>query len=137
MDTAGGPHPIILFDGVCNLCNGAVRFVVARDRSKQLHFAARESELGRELLDRHGLDPQRDDSIVLLERDRVYLRSTAALHIARRLRWPWPLLFGLIVIPRFLRDIFYNWIAAHRYRWFGKSDTCPVSQGDLDGRFLS
>ena len=130
-------QPIILFDGVCNLCNRAVRLVVALDRSKRFHFASRQSEFGRRLLDRHDLDAERDDSIVLVDGDRVLLRSTAALHIARRLKWPWPLLFGLILIPRVLRDGGYNWSARHRYRWFGRSDSCPLSQGDLDGRFLA
>ncbi|MHB8897728.1 MAG: thiol-disulfide oxidoreductase DCC family protein [Thermoguttaceae bacterium] len=129
--------PLILFDGVCNLCNGVVRFIVARDRSRCFYFASRQSELGREVLRRHGLDCERDDTIVLVEGERAFLRSGAALRIASRLRWPWPLLYGLIVVPRFIRDGVYRWIAARRYRWFGRSDACPLPPGGLDGRFLS
>ena len=127
---------IVLFDGVCNLCNASVQFIIRRDPSGCFHFASRQSAPGRELLERHGLDPQRDDSIVLLERGRVYLRSTAALRIAQRLRWPWPLLFGFILVPRFLRDSLYDWIAANRYRWFGKSDTCLLPPAEAEDRFL-
>ena len=130
------PHPTILFDGVCNLCNASVQFIIARDTAKRFRFASRESDTGRDLLKSHGLDPNRDDTIVLIQHNRVYLRSTAALHIARQLHWPWPLLFTLILIPRFLRDWAYNRIAANRYRWFGKSDTCPVPSDDLKDRFL-
>lgn len=126
-----------MFDGVCNLCNGAVRFIMARDRARQFRFASRESAVGRELLELHGLDRQGDDTIVLIRGDRAYLRSTAALQIARRLRWPWPLLFGLMVVPRFLRDWVYNWVAANRYRWFGRSEACSVWREAPDDRFLS
>lgn len=134
---ANQPHPIILFDGVCNLCNASVQFIIARDSAKRFRFASRESEIGRELLRKHGLDPERDDTIVFVQAERSYLRSTAALHIARRLRWPWPLLFALILVPRFLRDWGYNWVAKNRYRWFGKSDACGVPEDHVKDRFLS
>lgn len=131
------PHAIILFDGVCNLCSASVQFTIARDTNKRFRFASRQSPVGHELMGRHGLDPDRDDSIVLIEGDRAWLRSSAALRIARRLRWPWPILFGLILVPRFLRDYVYDRIAANRYRWFGRSDVCWLPNDATKDRFLT
>lgn len=131
------PQAIILFDGVCNLCNASVQFIIARDTAKRFRFASRQSRVGQELMERHGLDPDGDDSVVLVEGDRPWLRSSAALRIARQLRWPWPILFGLILIPRPLRDWGYDRIAANRYRWFGRSDTCVLPGDNTKDRFLS
>jgi predicted DCC family thiol-disulfide oxidoreductase YuxK/protein-S-isoprenylcysteine O-methyltransferase Ste14 len=128
---------IILFDAVCNLCNASVRFIINRDRTKCFYFASRQSDVGRDLLERHGLDSRQHDTIVLIEGNRAFVRSTAALLIARRLTWPWSMLFGLIVVPRFLRDWIYDWLAANRYRWFGTSDKCTARTDDTKSRFLS
>jgi predicted DCC family thiol-disulfide oxidoreductase YuxK len=129
-------HPVILFDGVCNLCNLSVQFIIARDPSFQFRFAPLDSAVARSLIGEtvpHGALP---DSIVLMDHRRMYTRSTAALRIARRLRFPWPLLYALIIVPRPLRDIIYDFIARHRYRWFGKRDTCMVHTPELRARFL-
>lgn len=131
------PHAIIVFDGVCNLCSASVQFIIARDTAKRFRFASRQSPVGQELMGRHGLAPDRDDSIVLIEGDRAWLRSSAALRIARRLRWPWPILFGLILVPPLLRDYIYDRIAASRYRWFGRSDTCMLPNDSTKDRFLT
>ncbi len=129
-------HGIILFDGVCNLCNGAVNFVIDRDPAGFFKFAPLQSNTGRALLEQHALPTETLDSIVLIEGGRVYQRSGAALRIARRLRGGWPLLYSFIIVPRFIRDRVYDFIAAHRYRWFGKEDACRVPTPALRARFL-
>ena len=128
---------VILFDGVCNLCNGFVQFVVARDPHARFRFAALQSEAAAALLRDAGVAAALPDSIVLVEDGGVYVRSTAALRIARHLRFPWPLASGLLVVPRFIRDAVYDYIAAHRYRWFGRRDACMVPTPDLQRRFMT
>ncbi|HEV3200166.1 MAG TPA: thiol-disulfide oxidoreductase DCC family protein [Bryobacteraceae bacterium] len=137
---AGQPqtdHPVVLFDGVCNLCNRSVQFIIAHDPSARFRFAPLDSAAARSLIDEAAPRGPLPDSIVLMERRRTYTRSAAALRIARRLRFPWPLLYAFIVVPRPLRDIVYDFIARHRYRWFGKRDTCMVPTPELRARFLT
>jgi predicted DCC family thiol-disulfide oxidoreductase YuxK len=130
--------PILLFDGVCNLCNAVVQFVVARDRKHAFRFAALQSEAGHRLLREHGVEvPGGDpDSVVLIEGGRAYVESTAALRAARHLAFPWFLLWPWLVVPRFVRDPIYRWIARNRYRWFGKKDQCMIPTPELRARFL-
>ncbi len=132
------PPAIVLFDGVCNLCSGSVRFIVERDPDAYFRFASIQSEAGAELMREHGLAlPEGDpSSIVLVEDGRALQRSTAALHIVRRLKMPWKLLWAFVIVPRFLRDAVYDFIARHRYRWFGKKDVCMVPTPELRARFL-
>ena len=128
---------MILFDGVCNLCNGFVQFVVARDPRARFQFAALQSGAAERLLgprEAHGDWP---DSIFLVTEGRVLTRSAAALRILRGLRFPWPLAFAFIVVPRPLRDRIYDIVARNRYRWFGRRDVCMVPTPDLRARFLS
>ncbi len=129
-------HGIVLFDGVCNLCNGFVNFVIDRDPAGYFKFGALQSEAARPYLERFGLRPDYMESIVLIDGGRLYRDSTAALRILRRLKGFWPLLYGLIVIPRPLRDMAYRWIARYRYRWFGRREQCRVPTPDLMVRFL-
>jgi predicted DCC family thiol-disulfide oxidoreductase YuxK len=136
-------HAVVLFDGVCNVCNAAVRFIAANDPAGRFAFASLQSPRARELLgDRpstssgQATDPLEPDSVVLLDHGRRYERSDAALHIALGLRAPWPLAFAAILIPRAARDAAYRWIARNRYRWFGRSDTCPLPTPELRERFL-
>ena len=129
-------HSIVLFDGVCNLCNASVNFVLDRDPRDRFRFAPLQSRLGQRLLRQLELSTNTIDTIVLIEHNRVYLRSTAALRIARCLKWPWPLLFTLIVIPKIVRDLIYNWIAKNRIRWFGGRDSCRIPTPELRHRFL-
>jgi predicted DCC family thiol-disulfide oxidoreductase YuxK len=126
----------ILFDGVCNLCNGFVRFVIARDPAARFRFAALTSPAAAEVLRRTGVAGPLPDSMILVEDGRAYTRSDAPLRIARGLRFPWPLLYGLIVVPRFIRDRVYDFVAARRYRWFGRRDVCMIPTPDVKQRFL-
>jgi predicted DCC family thiol-disulfide oxidoreductase YuxK len=140
---------VVLFDGTCNLCNRTVQFIIDHERSADLRFAALQSEKGGALLEEamgkdaaHALvqgatgsgDP---DSIVIVEDGKAFTHSTAGLRIARRLRAPWSWGFAFIVVPAFLRDIVYRFIARNRYRWFGKTDTCRVPTPELKARFLT
>lgn len=113
--------PLILYDGYCALCNTSVAFLQARQHPDALVYASLQSARGQALLKDVGLSRENFDTLVLYEGSRVYLRSTAALRLLRHLRFPWPLLYVLIVVPPFLRDPVYNLIAHNRYRWFGKS----------------
>jgi predicted DCC family thiol-disulfide oxidoreductase YuxK len=123
---------IVLFDGVCNLCNGFVQFILPRDRAGRFRFASLQSDAARLLL--KGDPPE--ETMVLIEAGKTYIKSAAALRIARRLRFPWPLLYAFVVVPRGLRDIVYDWVARHRYRWFGKRDACMLPYPQWRGRFL-
>ena len=127
---------IICFDGVCNLCNGFVQFVIPRDPQKRFQFAALDSEAGRRVLREAGVMPGDADSVILIEHGHAYVRSAAALRIARRLRFPWPLVYGLIAVPRPLRDWLYDVVARSRYRLFGKRDVCLVPAPEIRSRFL-
>ena len=130
-------QPVVLFDGVCNLCNWSVQFIIKHDPHSRFLFASLQSISGLQLLKRHGIDAQVIDSMVLILGSRWYTRSDAALAIVRRLAWPWPLLYALIIIPRWLRDWGYEVIARNRYRWFGRLDTCMVPTPALRDRFLT
>jgi predicted DCC family thiol-disulfide oxidoreductase YuxK len=126
----------ILFDGVCNLCNGFVRFVIARDPGAHFRFAPLSSAAATRVLRDAGIDRPIPDSMVLVEAGTAYFRSVAPLRIARQLTFPWPLAYGLILVPRFIRDRVYDIIAARRYRWFGRRDACMMPTPDLRQRFL-
>ncbi len=129
-------HPIILFDGVCNLCNASVNFVIDRDEDAVFRFGALQSEAGARMLSEYGLEAGRLDSIVLVEDGAVYDASDAALRVARRLGGMMKLLWVLRFIPKPVRDAVYNWIAGNRYRWFGTQESCRLPTPDLAGRFI-
>ena len=126
---------IVLFDGVCNFCDQAVMFIVDRDRRGQFAFAPLQSRTAARLLSRHGMATG-VSSVVLVEGERLYTQSAAALRIARRLDGLWPLLSALWIVPKPLRDAAYRYFAAHRYRWFGRLDACRVPTPELRRRFL-
>lgn len=128
---------IILFDGVCNLCNGSVIFILKREQSPIFQFASIQSEAGKELLKWCGLPEDFDQAIVLSDRGKIHLGATAALKIGQQLRFPWAFLSRLgLLVPESLRDWVYRQIAQHRYRWFGKRDVCMVPSETLRVRFL-
>jgi len=127
--------PVILFDGVCNLCNAAVRTVVRHDDAGVYRLAPLGSPVGQELLRRHGLPTDGFDSVVLVEDGAAYTRSTAALRVCRRLGRPWSLLGPLLAVPAPLRDPFYDLVARTRYRLFGRTDGCQVPPPAVRERF--
>ena len=127
--------PLVLFDGVCNLCNAAVRFIIPRDPRGQFQFAPLTSEAAARALGSVPL-ADRPDSVVLIDEGRVFTRSEAALRILRRLEFPWPLAYALILLPRALRDWGYDAIARRRYRWFGRHEQCPIPSPSIRDRFL-
>ncbi|MDX2302507.1 MAG: thiol-disulfide oxidoreductase DCC family protein [Microscillaceae bacterium] len=127
---------IILFDGVCNLCNSSVDFIIRRDPKAVFKFASLQSEEGQKLLKEHQLSSSEFDSIVLILGVKHFTKSTAALKIAFYLRFPWNLIYGLIIFPAFIRDFMYNFIARNRYRFFGKKETCRIPTPEERSRFL-
>lgn len=131
--------PVVLFDGVCNLCQGSVQWMIARDKAERLRFASLQSEAGKKLLAQHGIDaPEGDpDSILFVEAGKVYDRSEAVLRMSRHLSLPWRLGGVFLVLPRFLRDPLYKYIARNRYRWFGKTEVCWMPTPALRQRFLT
>ena len=129
-------HSIILFDGVCNLCNGAVNFVIKRDPGNVFKFTPLQEKQGVLLLKTHAVDTQKLDSIVLIENGNVYIKSSAALRIARKMSNLWPLFFVLLIIPSFIRDGVYDFIAKNRYKWFGKKEQCMIPTPGLREKFL-
>ena len=128
---------IILFDGVCNFCNGSVNFIIERDREAYFKFAPLQSEIGQKLLEENGIEKAETDSVVLIEDGKVYVRTTAALRIARKLSGAWRWFYGFIVVPSFFRDIFYNVFAKYRYKMFGKQDACMMPTPEIRERFLA
>lgn len=127
---------IVLFDGVCNLCNGAVNFIIDRDPAGAFQFASLQSDIGQELLRQHGIDSNESDSIVLIEEGRTWVRSAAALRITRRLWRLWPALYAFVIVPKPLRDFVYRGIAQRRFKWFGRRETCRLPTPEEQGRFL-
>ena len=125
---------LVLFDGVCSFCNASVLFVIDRDPSERFVFAPLDSDVGQRTLSQHSLTVG-PSTMVLVEDDTVYTRSTAALRIARRMRFPWPLLYAFILVPRVLRDALYSAFAARRY-WFGRTESCRVPTPELKRRFV-
>lgn len=127
-------QPVILFDGVCNLCNRFVQFVIRHDRKKQFRFAALQSTAGRSLL--QAPTENIPDSVVLVDNGKEYRQSAAALHVFKKLSGLWPLLYVFIIIPPFARNAVYQLIARNRYRLFGHSVECMLPSPDLKDRFL-
>jgi len=127
---------IVLFDGVCHLCDGAVRFILKKERNAELKFAPLQSDPGKSLLEQYGYPSDYLGGLILIEDNRAHDRSSACLRIAGKLNFPWNLLFPLLIIPKPLRDFIYGMIAAVRYRWFGKKESCSLPQGEDLSRFL-
>lgn len=130
------PERVLFFDGVCNLCNGVVRFVITHDNRKRLHFATLQSGTGARFLSAHGLATAEIGTSVYWRKGHALTRSTAALNVARDLGGAWSLAYGLIIVPRFIRDAVYDFIARNRFHWFGKRDACMVPDPSLRSRFL-
>ncbi|MAM28858.1 MAG: thiol-disulfide oxidoreductase [Flavobacteriaceae bacterium] len=129
-------HKIILFDGVCNLCNSSVTFVIKRDTNDVFRFAALQEAPGQTLIKKHGIDPAETDSIILVSGDKAYTKSTAALKIARHLGGGYPLLYAFVIVPKFIRNWVYDYVAKNRYRWYGKKESCMIPTPELRSKFL-
>jgi predicted DCC family thiol-disulfide oxidoreductase YuxK len=127
---------IILFDGVCNFCNSSVNFIMDRDSSNYFKFGALQSDEGQVLLKKHNQRIESFDTLILIEGDTLYTRSTAALRISKKLSGLWPAFYIFIIIPKFLRDPIYNLIAKNRYKMFGKKDTCRLPTPQERAKFL-
>ena len=131
-----GSDNIVLFDGVCNLCNGIVRFIMRRDHDRIIRFAPIQSPLGQSLYKRFELSSDNIDTVIYISSDKYYLRSSAVLHVLKDIGGVWRFFYSLIIIPRFIRDIFYNQVARSRYLVFGKRITCMIPGQETTDRFL-
>ena len=131
-----GKHPVILFDGVCNLCSGSVQYVIKHDPHRLFRFASLQSDFARNILMRCDLPIKEFNSFVLLDDNKIYTRSTAALRVVRKLNGVVKFLYLFIIVPKFIRDPAYNIIANNRYRWFGKKQTCWLPSPQLKNLFL-
>ena len=128
---------IILFDGVCNLCNGAIQFVIKRDKKDVFRYAALQSGIGQQMISERGIDTSITDSIILVEPGvAYYTKSEAALEIAREFGGLWPLFQIFKWMPATLRDLVYDFVARNRYSWFGKKDQCMIPTPELQAKFL-
>jgi predicted DCC family thiol-disulfide oxidoreductase YuxK len=128
---------VLLFDGLCHLCDGGVRFVVAHDQAERIHFAPIQGELGRRLYAEQGLDAEAPNTMLLVTREQVFRASDAVIEIARRLGGAWKLAVLGKVIPKGLRDAAYSFVARNRYKWFGKHETCLMPTPELRRRMLA
>ncbi len=136
MGSVSALKQVILFDGVCNLCNGAVLFVIKRDKNVKFSFASLQSSFGQIQLKQHGLSSDELSTIVLLKDGRIFTKSTAALEIAKELDGFWPALYFFKIVPSFIRNPVYDLISRNRYRWFGKREACMIPTPELKARFI-
>jgi len=135
--TSNQSKPIVLLiDGHCNMCHGLAKFVVGRDKRAVFRFASLQSELGRRLLKEGAMPEDALETFVMVDNGKYYTKSTAALRIGRKLGWPWSVAYPAIVVPRFVRDRVYRFVARRRYRWFGRSESCLLPTPEMRSRFL-
>ena len=136
MNSNQNQKAIVLFDGVCNFCNSSVNFIIKHDKKDHFRFTPLQSEKGKMLLQAFNENGKGLDSLVLIENNKLYKRSTASLKITKQLRRPYSLLYLFIIIPSFLRDPIYNFIAKNRYKWFGKKDVCMIPTPAVKDKFI-
>ena len=127
---------VVLFDGICNFCSSSVLFIIRRDPEGYFRFAALQTETGSMLMKKHNIHSVKMESIILIENNMVYYRSTAALRIARKLKGGWILFYVFMIIPPFIRNFFYDIVARNRYRWFGKRENCFLPGPNVKERFI-
>tara|TARA_B100000497_G_C7692397_1_gene421445 strand:+ start:1706 stop:2107 length:402 start_codon:yes stop_codon:yes gene_type:complete len=127
---------VIVFDGVCNLCNWSVQWVLKYDKNASFSFASLQGEFGQNLLKQKSLDPKTFDSFLLLEGDQLYTLSTAALRVAKKMSFPFFLFYPFILVPKFIRDKIYEYVANNRYKWFGKIESCMIPDQEVQQRFI-
>lgn len=129
-------HPVIIFDGVCNLCSSSVQFILKRDKKDTFRFASLQSDLGQSVLKKFNLPANTFNSFILYQSGKIYIKSTGALLVAKQLSGVWPLLYIFIILPSFVRNSVYSVIARNRYRWFGKKEACWIPSPALKNKFL-
>jgi predicted DCC family thiol-disulfide oxidoreductase YuxK len=129
-------QPLVIFDGLCNFCNYWVRFIIKRDKKATLKFTSLQGETAKTILPVFSINPEILSSVILIEDGKAYTESSAAIRICRHLDGGWKLMYGLIIIPKFLRNVVYNLIARNRYSWFGKKDQCMIPSAKDKDRFL-
>lgn len=127
---------IVLFDGVCNFCNGLVNFIIDNDKKDKFRFAAQQSETGQKLLNLYSIHISSSDTFYLIENKKIYSRSTGILRMFKLLPWYLSWLYVFIIIPKFIRDFLYDLIAKNRYKFFGKRETCIVPSQEIKDKFL-
>lgn len=128
--------PVLLFDGYCNFCSSTIQFIFKHEKNKTMYFASLQSPAGIEILKHYNIDPTKIDSLVLIENEKAYIKSTAALKLSTHLKALYPLLYGFIIVPAFIRNVLYDYVARNRYRWFGKSESCMLPDKEFAKRFL-
>ena len=128
-------HPILLFDGTCNYCNRWVNFIIRNDKKSKFRFAALQSDAGKKLLSEYKISPK-EDTAILIENGKAYTKSSAGLIIMKRLGGIYYVLYIFILIPPFIRNLFYDIISRNRYKWWGKREECMIPSDDIKGRFL-
>ncbi len=138
MEAIPNNKQVILFDGVCNLCNSSVLFVIKRDKADKFLFAPLQGEFGQQLINEFNIDTTKTDSILLFnnEKRKVHSKSTAALRVASHLGFPLNLVVVFYIIPKFIRDWIYDFVAKNRYKWFGKKEACMIPTPELKSKFL-
>ena len=129
-------HPVILFDGVCNLCSGSVQFIIKHDPKHQFRFASLQSEFGQQVLEKFQLPMTEFGSFILLEKGVVYTKSNAALRVTKKLSGAWSALYAFMIVPKFIRNGVYDIVAKNRYKWFGKKESCWLPTQELKNLFI-
>lgn len=130
------PTHIIIFDGVCNLCNGFVQFIIRHDKKEQFQFASLQSAFGQSFLKENKLAAENFDTIIVIKNKTILTHSSAVMEVIKNLSGGWKLFYAFIIIPKPLRDMGYRWLAKNRYRWFGKRETCMLPNEVLKKRFI-
>jgi predicted DCC family thiol-disulfide oxidoreductase YuxK len=127
---------IVYFDGVCNLCEGTVQFLLKKNKKKNLLFASLQSDPGQKMLRQFELPLNNFNSFVFVENGKLYQRSTGALRVTRHLQGLWPMLYAFIIVPPFIRNAVYDYVARNRYKWYGKKNECWLPTPEIKKRFL-
>ena len=128
---------IVLFDGVCNFCNSSINRIIKHDKKNYFRFAPLQSVIGQELLKKYAIDSSQTDSIILIENNKAYIKSTAILRVTKHLNRLYPLMYSLLIIPPFIRNGVYDLIARNRYKWFGKKEVCMIPTPEIKEKFIS
>jgi predicted DCC family thiol-disulfide oxidoreductase YuxK len=129
-------NKVLYFDGVCNLCNGAIQFTLKRNKKQDIYFASLQSEIGQVMMKKYGIDNNNLSSLIFVENGIPYTESTGALKVTKYLNGLWPLMVAFLIVPKFIRDSVYKFIAKNRYKWFGKQEVCWLPTPELKNRFL-